>query len=172
MSKTRTVMISQNRTSLNNLNTIVSDGQLNYSDHITELHRQYLTSIAPLNILFGTMTAAPISSGTIDSEQNASDLSTTPLYSDLDRDHDIDNVGVRQEESYAIIEGPLVNDISEKMTNSTSDGTVLESLNDNQRQSLLSNRDFWPNAETENFEGPRRFKSEVMFSIENIMKKD
>lgn len=62
---------------------------LNYSDRITEMHRQYLASIAPFNILFGNNSLAP---RTINHQPtNTTSSSSSPSSPDLQSNEESNN---------------------------------------------------------------------------------
>lgn len=142
----------EDRESPNDLNTLYNSGQLNYSDHITELHRQYLASIAPLNILFRT-----VANTTNDTAETFRTISTSPSLSTY-------NGAVQN--SYEINEGCFGNEEDINTVPNVSTKNVI----DKHHHTFLNSNEFWQKSALE-IVGGRRYKSDVMFSIENIMKK-
>ncbi|KAM7356661.1 forkhead box L1 [Cochliomyia hominivorax] len=76
--------MSSNMDTMFNLNT--NNLCLNYSDRITEMHRQYLASIAPFNILFGNSTL------TASTSINNSNQPTSPSSPDSQCNEDSNNI--------------------------------------------------------------------------------
>lgn len=148
----------EERASPNGLNTLNNSGQLNYSDHITELHQKYLASIAPLNILFRTVANNTDTTTNKDTTETFPTMSQSPPLSSYEGIvHDSCEIN----EEYSANE--------ENITGVQR--VITENLIDNPRHSFISGNEFWQKSAME-IVGGRRYKSDVMFSIENIMKKN
>lgn len=150
---------------------------LNYSDRITEMHRQYLSSIAPFNILFGsnslTLSEATISSSPA-SQSTEESNNPTLLYDQNNFTSTVPPLLKGSSTSYADIEyldfsvDALSNSScsSDRMLTQSPSAFTPTSSTIKESNAIKMETSYSPDCTTGNNKSP------TAFSIENIIRKD